>query len=133
MVCGTLSLVLMALLLRRLRLGHHGVLALWVMAAAPLFLRYAAYMRPYALPVTNGAQEGPDRMAQSPAGIPGSSSGPVPQQRAIRRDRQLAGLANDEILIDFTGGITRERHQARFVKFRIADQQRPLMMDVVAQ
>jgi hypothetical protein len=52
------------------------------------------------------AQEGPDRMAESRAGIPGSSSSAVPQQRAIRRDRQLPGLANDEILIDFTSGIT---------------------------
>ena len=49
--CGILSLVLMALLLRRLGLHVHGVVALWFMATAPVFLRYSAYARPYALPL----------------------------------------------------------------------------------
>lgn len=48
---GIGSLVVMALLLRRLRLHMHGVVALWLMATAPLFLRYNAYARPYALPL----------------------------------------------------------------------------------
>ena len=41
----------MALLLRRLGLRQHGVVALWLMATAPIFLRYNAYARPYALPL----------------------------------------------------------------------------------
>jgi len=48
---GIGSLILMALLLRRLGLRVHGVAALWFMATAPLFLRYNAYARPYALPL----------------------------------------------------------------------------------
>lgn len=48
--CGVGLMVVMAALLRRLRLGPHGVLALFVMATAPVFLRFAAYTRPYALP-----------------------------------------------------------------------------------
>lgn len=48
---GVGSLVVMALLLRRLGLHLHGVVALWFMATAPIFLRYNAYARPYALPV----------------------------------------------------------------------------------
>lgn len=48
---GVGSLVVMALLLRRLGLGVHGVVALWFMATAPVFLRYNAYARPYALPL----------------------------------------------------------------------------------
>lgn len=50
-LCGVGSMLLMVGLLRRLRLGHAGVLALFFMASAPLFLRYSAYSRPYALPV----------------------------------------------------------------------------------
>ena len=49
-LCGIGSLILMAALLRGMRRGHLGVLALWVMATAPLFVRYSAYIRPYALP-----------------------------------------------------------------------------------
>ena len=48
---GIGSLVVMALLLRRFGLHLHGVLALWLMATAPIFLRYNAYARPYALPL----------------------------------------------------------------------------------
>ena len=50
-LAGVGSLVVMALLLRRLGLRLHGVVALWFMATAPLFLRYNAYARPYALPL----------------------------------------------------------------------------------
>lgn len=49
--CGIGTLAAMAVLLRRLRLGWAGPLALLFMAAAPLFLRYSAYARPYALPL----------------------------------------------------------------------------------
>lgn len=48
---GTGTLVVMALLLRRMRLGGAGAFALWVLATAPLLVRYSAYTRPYALPV----------------------------------------------------------------------------------
>lgn len=48
---GIGSLVVVALLLRRSGLHLHGVLALWFMATAPVFLRYNAYARPYALPM----------------------------------------------------------------------------------
>lgn len=49
-LCGIASLALMAALLRRLRVGEAGVLALFVLASAPIFLRFSAYARPYALP-----------------------------------------------------------------------------------
>jgi len=49
--CGIGALLAMAVLLRRLRLGWAGPLALLFMALAPLFLRYSAYARPYALPL----------------------------------------------------------------------------------
>lgn len=48
---GIGTLVLMSLLLRRLRLGWAGTLALVFLATAPLFVRFSAYTRPYALPV----------------------------------------------------------------------------------
>ena len=48
---GIGSLVAMAVLLWRLRLGWYGVGAMTFMATAPLFLRYSAYTRPYALPL----------------------------------------------------------------------------------
>jgi hypothetical protein len=47
---GIGCLALMALLLRRMRLGSIGVLAVYVLATAPVFIRYSAYIRPYALP-----------------------------------------------------------------------------------
>ena len=50
-LAGIGSLVVMALLLRRCGLHLHGAVALWLMATAPLFLRYNAYARPYALPL----------------------------------------------------------------------------------
>lgn len=50
-VAGILILVVSALLLRRLRLGPAGVVAMWATATAPLLLRYSAYTRPYALPL----------------------------------------------------------------------------------
>lgn len=50
--CGVASLVLMVLLLRRLRLGYAGVVAMTFVACAPAFLRTSAYARPYALPMT---------------------------------------------------------------------------------
>ena len=49
-LCGIGSLVLLAALLRRMRLGAVGVLTMFVLATAPVFLRYSAYIRPYALP-----------------------------------------------------------------------------------
>jgi hypothetical protein len=48
---GIGAMVLMALLLRRLRIGAAGIVALWLMATAPLLVRYSAYARPYALPL----------------------------------------------------------------------------------
>lgn len=50
-LAGVGSLILVGLLLHRLRLHLHGVVALWFMATAPLFVRYNAYTRPYALPL----------------------------------------------------------------------------------
>ncbi len=50
-LAGIGSLVLMLALLRRLGTGAGGTVALWVMATAPLMLRYSAYARPYSLPV----------------------------------------------------------------------------------
>lgn len=51
LVSGILALVAMTLLLRRLDLGVAGPVAAWAMATAPLWLRYSAYGRPYALPL----------------------------------------------------------------------------------
>lgn len=48
---GVGSLVLLAALLRRMRTGWTGVVAMYMLATAPLFLRYSAYIRPYALPL----------------------------------------------------------------------------------
>jgi 4-amino-4-deoxy-L-arabinose transferase-like glycosyltransferase len=50
-LAGVGSLALMSLLLRRMRLGLIGVLAAFVLATAPIFVRYSAYIRPYALPL----------------------------------------------------------------------------------
>lgn len=50
-LAGIGILVVMALLLRRLGLGFAGPFALWMMATAPLLVRYSAYTRPYALPL----------------------------------------------------------------------------------
>lgn len=50
-LAGIGSLVAVALLFRRLRLGAAGAVAMWVMATAPLMLRYSAYTRPYMLPM----------------------------------------------------------------------------------
>ena len=44
-------LVVTALLLRRLGLGAAGAFGMWVLATAPVFLRYSAYTRPYMLPL----------------------------------------------------------------------------------
>lgn len=49
-LCGIGSLAVAAALLRRMRLGAVGVLAMLVLATAPIFVRYSAYIRPYALP-----------------------------------------------------------------------------------
>ena len=43
--------VVLSLLFRRLGLGRAGAWAVWVMATAPLMVRYGAYTRPYALPM----------------------------------------------------------------------------------
>lgn len=50
-LCGIGTLVVLATLMRRLRLGGAGAFALWVLATAPLMVRYSAYTRPYALPL----------------------------------------------------------------------------------
>ncbi|MEP6665662.1 MAG: glycosyltransferase family 39 protein [Nocardioidaceae bacterium] len=46
---GTLNLV--SLLFHRLGLGRAGAFGIWVLATAPLMVRYSAYTRPYALPM----------------------------------------------------------------------------------
>lgn len=51
MVSGLGCLLLMVALLRGLRTGYAGVVALAFMATAPVFLRFSAYTRPYALPM----------------------------------------------------------------------------------
>ena len=48
---GIGTLIVMSLLLRRLRLGGAGAVGIWVLATAPLMVRYSAYTRPYALPL----------------------------------------------------------------------------------
>lgn len=50
-LAGVGTLVVMALLLRHLRVGYAGVVGVWVMATAPLVVRHAAYTRPYMLPI----------------------------------------------------------------------------------
>lgn len=50
-LAGVGALVLVGLLLRRLQMGAAGAFGLWVMATAPLLVRYSAYSRPYALPL----------------------------------------------------------------------------------
>jgi hypothetical protein len=51
-LCGATTLALTAVLVRRWRLGWGGTLGLLFLATAPLFVRYSAYARPYALPLT---------------------------------------------------------------------------------
>ncbi|MBA3233588.1 MAG: glycosyltransferase family 39 protein [Propionibacteriales bacterium] len=51
MLAGIGTLVVMGLLMRRLRFGVIGAFGLWMMATAPLMVRYSAYARPYALPL----------------------------------------------------------------------------------
>jgi 4-amino-4-deoxy-L-arabinose transferase-like glycosyltransferase len=50
-LAGMGTLVLMSLLLRRLGMGGAGAFGVWVLATAPLMVRYSAYTRPYALPL----------------------------------------------------------------------------------
>lgn len=50
-LAGIGILVLLSLLLRRLHLGLAGAFGVWVLATAPLMVRYSAYARPYALPL----------------------------------------------------------------------------------
>ena len=50
-LCGVGTLALVAVLVRRWRLGWGGTLGIVFLATAPLFLRYSAYARPYALPL----------------------------------------------------------------------------------
>lgn len=49
-LAGIAALAVMGLLLRKLQFGLVGAFGLWVMATAPLMVRYSAYTRPYALP-----------------------------------------------------------------------------------
>ncbi len=49
-LAGIGILVVTGALLRRLGLGYAGAWAVWVLATAPLAVRYGAYTRPYALP-----------------------------------------------------------------------------------
>ncbi|GAA1478477.1 hypothetical protein GCM10009623_29230 [Nocardioides aestuarii] len=51
LACGVGTLALVAVLVRRWRLGWGGTLGLVFLATAPLFVRYSAYARPYALPL----------------------------------------------------------------------------------
>jgi hypothetical protein len=51
LLSGIGILVVTSLLLRRLGLGRAGAWAVWVLATAPLAVRYGAYTRPYALPL----------------------------------------------------------------------------------
>lgn len=48
---GIGGLIVMSLLLRRLGLRYAGAAAMLVMATAPMWVRYSAYSRPYALPM----------------------------------------------------------------------------------
>jgi 4-amino-4-deoxy-L-arabinose transferase-like glycosyltransferase len=48
---GIASIALVAALLRRVRTGAVGVVAAYLLATMPVFVRYAAYARPYALPL----------------------------------------------------------------------------------
>ena len=50
-VAAICTLALLAWLLRRVGTGFVGAGALWILATMPLFVRYAAYTRPYALPL----------------------------------------------------------------------------------
>jgi uncharacterized membrane protein len=50
-LAGIGTLVLMSLLLRRLGMAGAGAFGVWVLATAPLMVRYSAYTRPYALPL----------------------------------------------------------------------------------
>ncbi len=50
-LAGIGVLILVSLLLRRMRLGAAGAFGVWVLATAPLMVRYSAYTRPYALPL----------------------------------------------------------------------------------
>lgn len=50
-LAGIATLVVLSLLFRRLRLGLAGAFGIWVLATAPLMVRYSAYTRPYALPM----------------------------------------------------------------------------------
>jgi hypothetical protein len=51
MASGIVSMGLVAALLRRMRVGSVGIVAAYVLATMPVFVRYAAYARPYALPL----------------------------------------------------------------------------------
>ena len=51
LLSGIGILVVASLLLRRLGLGRAGAWAVWVLATAPIAVRYGAYTRPYALPL----------------------------------------------------------------------------------
>ena len=51
LLSGIGILVVASLLLRRLGLGRAGAWAVWVLATAPIAVRYGAYTRPYALPM----------------------------------------------------------------------------------
>ncbi len=50
-LAGIGTLTLMSVLLRRMRLAHAGAFGIWLLATAPLMIRYSAYTRPYALPM----------------------------------------------------------------------------------
>jgi len=50
-LAGIGTLIVLSLLWRRMRLGLAGAFGVWVMATAPMMIRYSAYTRPYALPL----------------------------------------------------------------------------------
>jgi hypothetical protein len=51
MTAGIVSIALVAALLRRMRVGSVGIVAAYLLATMPILVRYAAYSRPYALPL----------------------------------------------------------------------------------
>lgn len=50
-LAGIGILIVMSLLLRRLRTGGAGMFGVWLLATAPLLIRFSAYTRPYASPL----------------------------------------------------------------------------------
>src|SRR5580698_147052 len=71
-------------------------------------------------PDMRGAQERPDRVGKSCAGVGGATPSVVPKEWTLRRDGDLTGVAGVKILIDLANTVGRERHEPRLVKLRLA-------------